>query len=525
MMDDTKLDDVKLLLEVSQLFTFHDLEAVLRNAVDLAARAVGATNASLILYYDGRVDWQYIINIKEQEPEEAPRIVNEILSRGLAGWVARNREIAIIDDTHADPRWHKITDYNEHVRSALSIPLIHHDELVAILTLVHTQPDYFTDHHRRLMTIIANQAAVAIHNLRIFKQLQAQQNQLSTILHAIQDVLIVINQEGDIILTNESARQLLGLPSGMTAIGQSMLHLVTVDDTLQPVVEWLRQPIPEIPFVFETHSQHFKRDFSGRIAEWTDNENQFGFVITLHDVTTLRDLARFKDEMLRLASHDLRSPLNLIVGYADMIALDTPDTASPVHEHIEIIHNATARMNTLLEDLLRVEQIRQSPLELQQQVDPFKLVKIALVNMRHAAEIKHQSLESQIRIHHPTCITADPVLIRQAMENLIGNAIKYTPDKGKIVVYAYTEEDCFHFIVEDTGIGIPQDELPRVFDAFYRVRTANHNETAGTGLGLNLVRDVIERHEGQVWVTSQPQEGSRFGFTLPLNTYPESSCV
>lgn len=522
-MDDPKLDDLKLLVEVSQLFTVHDLEAVLRKAVDLAARAVGATNASLILYHDRRVDWQYIINIKEQQPEETPRIVNEILSRGLAGWVARNRQTAIIDDTRTDSRWHAITDYNERVRSALSIPLLQGQELVAILTLVHADPGYFTDHHRQVMTIIANQASVAIHNLRMLNRLEAQQNQLSTILHAIQDVLLVLNQDGDIILANEAAHQLLDAPKDESAVGKNILTLSHPDNTFQPIVTWLDSEARDLPFTFETHSQQFKKDFSGRIAEWTDNQQQTGFVITLHNVTTLRDLSRFKDEMLRLASHDLRSPLALIVGYADMISLDTPDPESPVHEHVEIIHNATTRMNALLEDLLRVEQIRQSPLELQEEVDPFKLVKIALVNMRHAAEVKRHTLESQVTQHHLSCVTVDPVLIRQAMENLIGNAIKYTPDGGVVTVYAYVEEHNFKFIVQDNGLGIPEDELPRVFDAFYRIRTPQHEGTAGTGLGLSLVRDVIERHHGQVWVTSQQGIGSRFGFSLPLAHQDDSS--
>lgn len=511
------IDDLKLLVEVSQLFTLHDLDTVLRTAVDLAARAVGASNASLILYYDGRVDWQYVINIKEQEPDEAQRIVNEILSRGLAGWVMRHQQIALIEDTHNDPRWYVIQDYNEQVRSALSLPLIHRDELVAILTLMHPQPNYFTEHHRQLMIVIANQAAIAIHNLRMLNRVQAQEDQLNTILHAIPDVLLVLDHLGRIVLANRAALDVLGVPSETQTVGRNLLQMPLPDQTLQPVVDWIATQPDGVPLTFETHSQRLNKSYSGVISSWVDQQQKSGYVINLHDITTLRDLARFKDEMLRLASHDLRSPLALIVGYADMIALDTPDPNSPVHQHVEIIHNATTRMNALLEDLLRVEQIRSSPLELQEQVDPFKLAKIALVNMRHAAESKRHVLESRLNTLTEACITADAVLIRQAMENLIGNAIKYTPEGGKITVYTHLEGDAFHFEVEDSGIGIPEGELPHIFDAFYRVLLPDQQDIPGTGLGLSLVKNVIERHGGEVWVTSQLGVGSRFGFKLPLH--------
>jgi len=143
------------------------------------------------------------------------------------------------------------------------------------------------------------------------------------------------------------------------------------------------------------------------------------------------------------------------------------------------------------------------------------LIKVVLVNSRPEADAKHMQLIAEIPDNLPT-ITADRVLIRQAMENLIHNAIKYTPQAGQVIVRATVEEHVFHFEVEDNGIGIPADKQPYVFEAFYRVKR-DTEEVRGTGLGLNLVKTVIESHGGSVYVESTYGEGSRFGFHIPIN--------
>jgi signal transduction histidine kinase len=173
-------------------------------------------------------------------------------------------------------------------------------------------------------------------------------------------------------------------------------------------------------------------------------------------------------------------------------------------------------MSGLIDDLLRVERIRSSPLELHEQVDPNKLIKVVLVNMRLAAENKKQKLESRLNFEQNTRIMADPVLIRQAMENLIGNAIKYTPEGGNIKIESYVKNGFFFFAVEDNGFGIPADDIPRVFDSFYRAKGKNTKSITGTGLGLSLVKTVVERHGGEIWVDSQEGKGSRFTFRIPI---------
>src|SRR5690606_30195170 len=170
-----------------------------------------------------------------------------------------------------------------------------------------------------------------------------------------------------------------------------------------------------------------RRDYLVTISVWENTAEgaalsaaPAGYVVVLRDITTLRDLNRFKDEMLQMASHDLRSPLALIVGYCSLIALEAPE-GSPVHEYLDIIQRSTERMKGLLDDLLRVEQIRNSPLELNEQVDMLELVNTVLNNMRPLVDSKQQQLEARLSLDNTPIVVGNPVLIREAMENLISN--------------------------------------------------------------------------------------------------------
>src|SRR5690606_1484974 len=185
-------------------------------------------------------------------------------------------------------------------------------------------------------------------------------------------------------------------------------------------------------------------------------------------------------------------------------------------EYLDIIQRSTERMKGLLDDLLRVEQIRNSPLELNEQVDMLELVNTVLNNMRPVVESKQQQLEARLSLDNTPIVVGNPVLIREAMENLISNAVKYTPEGGSITVESYVQGKRLHFVVEDNGIGIPRQALPRLFESFYRVNQEGTENIEGRGLGLSLVKTIIDRHNGEVWVESEVGVGSRFGFWVPI---------
>jgi len=509
-------EDLELLAEVSQLLTIGDLDRVLNQVIHLAMRAVGATKVSLFLHDQDDVIWSHIFTMRDLPYDKAISVVSQVLDDGFAGWVQKNKRADIIYDTATDDRWITFPDDEVVIGSVLCVPFMHQDEVIAVVTLVHPEPHHFENYHLRLMTIIANQATNAIRNAQLVSTLRYKNRQLQTILQSIRDIMLVVDVDGRIVLANASANNLIG-QQGEKIIGRLLSDFVVFDEVFTPIVEIIQADLSQNEqWLFETRSERAQVDYQVTMSLWKDAERgMMGYVIVMHNITTLHDLHRFKDEMLRVATHDLRSPLALISGYAEMIAFDAGENDPAIQEYIDIIKSSVERMGKLLEDLLRIERIRNSPLELHEQTDLESLVKVVMVNMRPSAKAKSQQFSATIELKEIPKIVADPVLLRQAMENLISNAIKYTPEEGRIGARAYFDDEEFHFFVQDNGIGIPSEHLPYLFESFYRV-THESNRQKGSGLGLSLVKNVVARHGGRVWVKSQLGKGSRFGMTLPL---------
>lgn len=527
----SSVDDLDLLAETSQLLTLLDRDRLLERVIQLTVKALGAEKASLLLHPNHADEWNQVFikhtngadKVQQYDQEQSLHFARRVLDRGLAGWVVRNQQGALVEDTHEDARWHVFPDSTSGARSALCVPFVYDDDVLGVLTLLHSEPYHFSETHLRLMTIIANQATVAIRNAHLFNTMRRQQRQLEAILHAMPDLLLVLDVEGRLLIANEAAARLL--EAGATrdsVVGRELREFLHHDSVFNMVYEIIESPLKTgQSFSFETRSEQQRRDYLVTVSVWENSGERAvypalaGYVVVMRDITMLRDLNRFKDEMLQMASHDLRSPLALIVGYCSLITLEAPE-GSVIHEYLDVIQRSTERMKALLDDLLRVEQIRNSPLELHEQVDILDLENQVLNNVRPLVESKNQHLAVHLSLDNLPGIVVNPLLVREAMENLISNAVKYTPQGGRITVRSYVQAGQLHFIVEDNGIGIPRQALPRVFESFYRVRREEGGHEEGRGLGLSLVKTIIERHHGEVWVESEVGVGSRFGFWVPI---------
>jgi signal transduction histidine kinase len=510
-------EDLKLLVETSQLLTSLDLDTVMRRVIDLTSRAVGADKVSLFLHGRGQLDWEHIFLMRTLDRDETIRALRVVMEEGLAGWVTRHRKAALVYDTADDPRWHNFPEEHDPPRSALCVPLIHDGEVLAVLTLAQREPGHFTTHHLEMVQIIANQAAVAIRNAQLYRQAAAQQRQLEAILSALPEFLLVLDRDGKIVLISDGVEALFGgqtpIPRA-AVIGQPLSCFTGPEQPaamLTPAVQMLSQPpaAPE-PWTFEARDEAHGRDYQVSMGTWTNPDQQpGGYILLLHDVTTLRDLHRFKDEMLKIVSHDLRNPLALIMSAATMLETDLPplEADADIQQYIHIIHIATRRMEALLEDLLRADSSKMKT------IDPVALTQEVIERVRPLAERKQHTLEVFFDVTGEGRLVADQTLIGEAMENYLSNAIKYTPRQGHIVVRAYYEAKRFYFTVEDNGVGIASEHLPHLFKPYYR---PPGNVEQGYGIGLNLVKTIVERHGGQVWVNSVENQGSLFGFWIPL---------
>jgi len=427
--DHPTYEDLEVLAEASQLLTVVDLDQVLHKVIALVSNSMGAQKTSIFLHEDEKVSWEHLITMRNLDPDQSIKVVSRVLEEGFAGWVLSHKKGDIIYDTEEDDRWIVFPDDPIMTRSAMCVPFIINGEVIASVTMIHENPKHFRPHHLRLMEIIANQTSVAIRNAQLFNHIREQRRQLHAVLQSMRDVLLVLNQNKEIVMLNEAALPLLGVEMQVEAMGMSLEHFIMVDDVFQPVIDMFHTGIGDTQrWSFEARSERRNTDYHVRVSLWDADEELLGYVVVMHDITRLRDLARFKDEMLRVASHDLRSPLALVAGYADMVVLDTPEEESPVHSYIGTIKQQVEKMSNLVDDLLRVERIRTSPLELREKTDMIALVKLVIVNSRPLALAKNIDLRTDIQLDGIPPIVADPFLIRQSMDNLISNAIKYTPE-------------------------------------------------------------------------------------------------
>lgn len=526
---DTTNADLDLLAQVSQMLTELDRNRVLEKVIDLTANAVGAERATLLLHPQYDDDWRQIFfrNFIEAsaipsvlDREQSIRMAQRAMTDGLAGWVLRHQEGAIVYDTATDDRWRVFPDSESGARSALCVPFLYAGQSLAVLTLIHRQPNHFDERHLRLMMIVANQATVALRNAQLFNRLMDQQRQLEAVMHAIPDILIALDHEGQIMVANEAASAFLNVDGDMQNIAGRMLSdYMHLDNTLWAILDVVSDAnAGQIGHVFETRSERERRDFLVTVSPWrSDRAEKSAHVIVMRDVSNLRDLNRFKDEMFKLLSHDLRSPLALIVGYCSLVELDAPPD-SPILDYVAAMQKASSRMKGMLDDLMKVEKIRSSPVEMNEQVEMAELVAEAVGNGQMNTDAKRQTLTSDVQLEGVPSLAINRALVQESLENYIHNASKYTPEGGRIRVRAWVEreEGRVYVVVEDNGMGIPKEAQSQLFQSFYRVRSPGFENTDGRGLGLSLVKTIMERHFGGVWVESELGEGSRFGLWLPL---------
>jgi two-component system phosphate regulon sensor histidine kinase PhoR len=324
-----------------------------------------------------------------------------------------------------------------------------------------------------------------------------------------------LNQTAErLVFTNPGFASILGLDVPPVA-GSSLLEVVRQTELIGAVRRVLAgEPRVEAEISTGTLRQHF---FAATVASVRTADTS-GAVIVLHDITELRKLERIRRDFVANVSHEFRTPLTAIQGFAETLiagALDDPQNRG---RFLNIILEHARRLARLTEDLLKLSQMDADRLELE--VHPVKvsqLVESCYETARHRAAEKELTLTLAPGLSQDLPdVAGDPRRLQEVLQNLLDNAIQYTLPGGKIVLNAELKNDYVVFTVSDTGIGIPTADQPRIFERFYRVDAARSREAGGTGLGLAIAKHLVEVHGGRVWVESEVGVGSRFHFSVPL---------
>jgi len=261
-----------------------------------------------------------------------------------------------------------------------------------------------------------------------------------------------------------------------------------------------------------TLRQHY---FAATVASVRAGETS-GAVIVLHDITALRKLERIRRDFVANVSHEFRTPLTAIQGFAETLIGGAIDDPHNRERFLGIILEHSRRLARLTEDLLKLSQMDAEKLELEiRPVSVAQLVEACFETAERRATEKELHLALNLPSQLPD-VAADSRRIQEVLQNLLDNAIQYTLPSGRIVLSAEARNDEVVFTVTDTGIGIPQADQPRIFERFYRVDVARSREAGGTGLGLSIARHLVEAHGGKLWVESELGVGSKFHFSIPV---------
>jgi two-component system phosphate regulon sensor histidine kinase PhoR len=327
---------------------------------------------------------------------------------------------------------------------------------------------------------------------------------INQLLCSAADGIIMIDEEEHLMLMNQAARDIFELSEGDYS-GQPVTSVINHSN-----FNALLEEKAGASFCQDEISMEDGKVYNANLSRIPGA----GAVIILQDITRLKELNRVKSELVTTVAHDLRSPLTAILGYSELI--DRVGTVNEQQrEFIRRIQFSISSITNLINDLLDLGRI-EAGFDIQKDmVSLNSIVRHAVESLRSQIEEKQQQLHLEFDDDLPNLL-GNSVRLRQLAENLIGNAVKYTPLGGQIWVRTRSEASMLFLQVQDTGPGIPSHEQPHVFTKFYRGNNIP-SETLGTGLGLAIVKSIAENHQGRVWVDSSVGAGSNFTVVLPLS--------
>jgi two-component system phosphate regulon sensor histidine kinase PhoR len=345
---------------------------------------------------------------------------------------------------------------------------------------------------------------------RVIHTLTEERNRSAAILGSMVEGVAVVGGDERILYCNQAFEQILELPPGSSQ-GKKLVEGLRQAELVTAV----RQVLPggeEVIGEVEVGTVR-RRSFSVTAAP-VRAAGASSAVLVLHDITELRRLERVRRDFVANVSHEFKTPLTAIQGFAETLLGGALDDKANRMRFMEIIREHAQRLARLTDDLLKLSRIEAGRLELE-----WRPVSVAaLVNgCVETARLKAESKGLRIRVEVPAGLPAvrgDAVQLGEVLQNLVDNALQYTPPGGRIDVTAYSNGQEVIFTVADTGIGIPETDLERIFERFYRVDTARSHEAGGTGLGLSIARHIVDAHGGRIWVESAVGQGSRFRFSI-----------
>ncbi|MCS7011794.1 MAG: ATP-binding protein, partial [Anaerolineales bacterium] len=391
----------------------------------------------------------------------------------------------------------------------IAFSIYHENRYYGVLWAAYERAQVFSEEQIRFLSTLAGHAGLAAANAHLYRTAQVGRQRLAAILSSTPDPVLVTDQENRLILANPAARQALGFPTGR-AEGQPTERVISQKE-LRDLLEALGSGKQSAEVVLADGKVYFATA-SAVIADG----KPVGRVCVMRDVTHFKELDALKSDFVATVSHDLRSPLTLMRGYATMLEM-VGDLNEQQRSYVQKIITGVESMSRLVNNLLDLGRIEAGVGLQVENVVVLDIVDSVVKSLMLQAEQKQIKLTIDIPEDVPQVIEADRVLLQQALYNLVENGLKYTPPNGSVTIRLKPRGGVLQFEVQDTGIGIAPADLPRLFEKFYRGSQREARAQRGSGLGLAIVRSIVEQHGGKVWVESTLGQGSTFYMAIPVH--------
>lgn len=491
------------------------IDTVLTEIVTQAARWLEADAAGVFLRQGDELELVNVYQLPRQLLHQRLKF-----GEGVSGQVVQTQKSVMLENYGRD--WREKPDFalaKEMFGSVICVPLMYVQEVLGVLIVIaEKQGRLFNRDDVYLLERLGAQAAVAISHSRLFADerklinaVEEARSQLETLLLSTENPVIAVDRGMKPIFINPSARKLFQI----------------ADD--QQLIQPIQNVLPVEAFPLEPKKAFQEIKAHGTYVYEVSLENQVylchlaafgkprieGWVAVMNDVTQLKELDRLKSEMVRMASHDLKNPLMGAMLYLDVLK----DKAHPeMMDDVKVIERQLERMNRIIRGVLDLEQIRMG-LKAFVVCDARGLGEVSVRDLQRLAHDKRIELSficEETDIHSELKFKGDPDQIERALINLVENAIKFTASGGRVDVRLNLfDDDHLLYSIRDTGIGIPKPMFQQVFERFFRGQQKGVEHVTGSGLGLSIVKMIVENHHGRVWLESEEGQGTTFFVLLP----------
>jgi len=404
----------------------------------------------------------------------------------------------------------------EKVKSSFDVPLFIRDKVVGLLNIGSLKPVDYPEETIKFLYTLANQASGAIERLQAV--ISAEKSKMKVMVENMTEGVIMTDEKDELIILNPAAREILSF-SKNEELDTAKLSQRFKEIALFASWQILREEMNKSSIKEINLLQPFERVIRIEMTTVKEKEDKnLGTLLILRDVTQERKIDQMKSDFVSLVSHELRTPLTAIRGAMDNL-LDgiTGEINDYQKNSLLIINRNIDRLSRMIEDLLDISRIEANKLELKKEATNLNLlIKDIVLFLNEAASKKNITLFMDLT-QDLLEVNLDSDRISQVITNLIGNAIKFTPENGVIKVISKIVDEGIQVEIIDNGVGIPSQDLEKIFDKFYQVRHPKGQKVKGTGLGLAICKGIIEKHNGRIWAESELGKGSKFSFVLPLN--------